>query len=159
MRVHPLLLPILALSFGVTLAACSGADDPERVTSELECETGGGQVSVCTLELAAPAGFNITLESRSCDAINNEIRLTSPITETLTMDACREPVGKEWNYPEIRPAGTEIAIEVDSDQFANPPGLRVTGSYPEWTVRFEDGFDDDFDDITLTVTALPAPPT
>ena len=42
-----------------------------------------------------------------------------------------------------------------SDQFANPPGLRVTGAYPSWTVSFEDGYDTDFNDIVLTVTATP----
>lgn len=156
MRVRPLLLPIIALSFGFTLAACSGADDPPRVTTQLECETGGGQTSLCTLTLTAPAGYKITLTSRSCDAINNEIRLTSPVTATLTTDACREPVGKLWDYSQpINPAGTEIAIEVDSDQFANPPGLRVTGTYPTWNVAFEDGYDTDFNDLVLTVDAVP----
>jgi hypothetical protein len=43
-----------------------------------------------------------------------------------------------------------------SDQFASPPGIRVTGAYPEWTINFEDGFDSDFNDLILTVTALPA---
>ena len=61
MRVQPLLLPLFALSFGFTLAACAGADDLPRVTSHLECETGGGQTSRCTLTLTEPAGFRITL--------------------------------------------------------------------------------------------------
>ena len=89
MRVQPLLLPILALSFGFTLAACSGADDPPRVTTPLECDTGGGQTSECVLTLPVPASFKIALVSRSCDAINNEIALTSPVVATLTEDACR----------------------------------------------------------------------
>ena len=61
-----------------------------------------------------------------------------------------------WDYSTpINPAGTQIAIEVDSDQFANPPGLHVEGSYPSWTVSFEDGYDTDFNDLVLTVTAIP----
>ena len=155
MRVRPLLLPILALSFGFTLAACSGAGDPPRVTTPLQCDTGGGQTSECVLTLPAPASFRITLVSRSCDAINNEILLTSPVTATLTTDACRTSVGTEWDYPTIYPTGTEIALEVMSDQFANPPGLRVTGDYPNWTVSFEDGYDTDFNDIVLNVQAFP----
>ena len=154
MRVRPLLLPILALSFGFTLAACSGADDPPRRTSQLECDGGG---ELCVLTLPEPAGFKITLTSRSCDALNNEIRLVSPVTATLTTDACREEVGTVWDYSTpVNPAGTEINIEVDSDQFANPPGLRAEGAYPVWTVHFEDGFDTDFDDIVLTIEAIPA---
>jgi len=156
MRVRPLLLLLLALSFGFTLAACSGAEDPPRVTSQLECDTGNGQTSQCVLTLPAPASFKITLTSRSCDAINNEIKLTSPEIATLTADACRTEVGTEWNYPTVYTAGTEISLEVLSDQFANPPGLRVTGTYPSWTVSFEDGYDVDFNDIVLSVEAVPA---
>lgn len=159
MRVRPLLLPILALSFGFTLAACSGAEDPPRVTTPLECDTGGGQTSECVLTLPAPASFRITLTSRSCDAINNEILLTSPVTATLTTDACREAVGTQWDYPTVYPTDTEIALEVISDQFANPPGLLVTGDYPNWNVSFEDGYDTDFNDIVLNVEAFPAPAT
>ena len=156
MRVRPLLLLLLALSFGFTLAACSGADDPPRVTTPLECE---GQTEDCVLELPAPASFKITLVSRSCDAINNEIRLTSPETVTLTEDACRTAVGTEWDYPTIYPAGTDISLEVLSDQFANPPGLSVTGAYPNWTVSFEDGYDTDFNDIVMNVEAFPSAAT
>ena len=156
MRVQPLLLPILALSFGFTLAACAGADDLPRVTSHLECETGGGQTSLCTLTLAAPAGFKVTLTTGSCDALNTEIRLVSPITVPLTTDACQEAVGTVWDYSTpINPAGTEINIEIDSDQFASPPSLRVTGTYPAWTVDFEDGYDTDFNDVVLAVEAVP----
>lgn len=155
MRVQPLLLPIIALSFGFTLAACAGADLP-RVTSQLECDTGGGQTSLCTLTLAAPAGYKITLTSGSCDALNTEIRLTSPVKATLTTDACQERVGTVWDYSTpINPAGTEISIEIDSDQFASPPRLGVTGAYPTWSVNFEDGYDTDFNDVVMTVEAVP----
>ena len=156
MRVQPLLLPILALSFGFTLAACAGADDLPRVTSQLECDTGGGQTSLCSLTLTEPAGFKITLTSGNCDALNTEIRLVSPITVPLTTDACQETVGTIWDYSTpINPAGTEINIEIDSDQFASPPSLRVTGAYPAWEVDFEDGYDTDFDDVVLAVEAVP----
>ena len=156
MRVQLLLLPTLALSFGFTLAACAGADDLPRVTSQLECDTGGGQTSLCTLTLTEPAGFKVTLSTGSCDALNTEIRLVSPTTVPLTTDACQEPVGTVWDYSTpINPAGTEINIEIDSDQFASPPSLRVTGAYPNWTVDFEDGYDTDFNDVVLTVEAVP----
>ena len=156
MRVPRLLLPIIALSFGFTLAACAGADDPPRVPSDLRCDV-GGQIQSCTLTLTAPAGFKITLTSRSCDAINNDISLTSPEVVTLTTDACREPIGREWDYSTpIRPAGTEIDIVFTSDQFANAPGTRVTGAFPNWEVRFEDGGDTDFNDVVLVVEAIPA---
>ena len=98
MRVQPLLFPILALSFGFTLAACAGAGDPPRVTTGLRCDAGGGQTQQCTLVLTAPAGYTITLTTNSCDAINDEIELTSPVAVVLTTDACREPNGRLWDY-------------------------------------------------------------
>jgi hypothetical protein len=157
MRAPPLLLPVLALSFGFTLAACSGAADPPRVPTDLQCVGAGGQTQRCTLTLTAPAGYTISLVSRSCDAINNDISLTSPITVTLTTDACREPIGTVWDYSTpINPAGTEIDIVFTSDQFANTPGTRVTGAFPNWTVSFEDGGDADFNDVVLSVLAIPA---
>jgi hypothetical protein len=153
MRVQPLLLRSLVLMSGVTLASCAGADDPPRVTSN--CDTGTG--STCTLTLDEAGGYTITMTSRSCDAINNTVRLVSPVVETLTEDACRVAVGTVWdNSTPSNPAGTQIGIEFESDQFANPPGLRVTGAYPTWTVSFEDGFDLDFNDIVLSVVAVPA---
>lgn len=157
MRVRPLLLPILALSFGFTLVACSGAGETRITTGDLQCQPG---TSVCTLILTEPAGFIVTMTGNQCDARANEVRLTSPIQVVLTADACAETVPEEWNYSTpINPAGTEIKIEVESDHFddwANPPGLRVTGAYPSWTVLFEDGYDQDYNDIVLTVQAVPA---
>lgn len=157
MRAKTLWLSLLALSGAVTLAACSGADDPPRVTSGLECEAPGGEVSSCVLTLPEPGGFTITLVSSSCDALNNEVRLTSPVEATLTSDACRAAPGTVWDYTStVYPAGTEISLEVDSDKFAGQPGLRVTGAYPTWTVNFEDGYDTDFNDLVLQVHAVPA---
>jgi hypothetical protein len=37
----------------------------------------------------------------------------------------------------------------------NAPQLRVSGNYPEWVLTFEDGADQDFNDLVMTLTALP----
>ncbi len=42
-------------------------------------------------------------------------------------------------------------------QFFGLAAFRVTGSYPSWTVSFEDGSDGDFNDIIVSVTAFDAP--
>ncbi len=55
-------------------------------------------------------------------------------------------------------AGTEISAEVIAPLLSNPPALRVEGSYPEWTIKYEDGDDDDFNDLIMTVTATPVTP-
>ncbi|MFL5519400.1 MAG: hypothetical protein ACJ8B6_00570, partial [Gemmatimonadales bacterium] len=74
-----------------------------------------------------------------------------------------EPIGEVWTYGETTPfaAGTAINLIIVSDQFNNPPGLRVTevpGSAPKaWRLDFEDGADQDFNDIVLLLEQQPAP--
>ena len=110
------------------------------MTSQLECDTGGGQTSLCTLTLAAPAGYKITLTSGSCDALNTEIRLTSPVTATLTTDACQEPVGTVWDYSTpINPAGPRSTSKLTPTSSPARRDCGVTGAYPTWSVNFEDG--------------------
>jgi hypothetical protein len=147
--------PILWLSLAA-LAGCAGADPPQRTTSTLTCAGG----VACTLELAEAGGFTIELVSSDCVAVETTVRLTAPaaVAQTLMSDACRETAGRVWDFSppdNVFPAGTEINMEVTADQFANPPELEVTGDQV-WTIRYEDGFDVDFDDLILVVTAVPA---
>jgi PKD repeat protein len=126
------------------------------VTS-LSCVDGsapGGFVG-CTLRLEQEAGFKVVLTSSSCDAHGNLFRVTAPITGTLTSDGCYEQAGKQLVFAAAFPAGTEINAEVVAPQLTNAPQLRVTGSYPEWTLTYEDGADQDFNDLVMTLTALP----
>ena len=152
--------PILLLSLAVLVAGCGGADDPTRTTtSTLDCAGGAS----CTLTLNDAGGFTIILASSECVAVETEVRLTAPaaVAQTLMSDACREPDGREWEFGQTPAtqfaAGTEIIMEVTADQFASPPSLAVTGDQT-WTVRFEDGFDTDQDDLIFTVRADPAAP-
>jgi PKD repeat protein len=126
------------------------------VTS-LSCVDGsapGGFVS-CTLRLEQEAGFKVVMNSRSCQAHGNLFRITAPVTGTLTSDGCYEQVGKQLVFAAAFPAGTEISAEMVAPVLDNPPQLRVSGSYPEWTLTYEDGMDQDFNDMVLTLTALP----
>jgi hypothetical protein len=114
----------------------------------------GGFVS-CTLRLEQEAGFKVVLNSRSCQAHGNLFRITAPVTGTLTSDGCYEQNGKQLVFAAAFPAGTEISAEMVAPVLDNPPQLRVSGSYPEWTLTYEDGMDQDFNDMVLTLTALP----
>jgi hypothetical protein len=91
----------------------------------------------------------------SCQAHGNLFRITAPLTGTLTSDGCYEQAGKELVFAAAFPAGTEISAEMVAPVLDNPPRLRVSGSYPEWTLTYEDGMDQDFNDMVLTLTALP----
>jgi PKD repeat protein len=126
------------------------------VTS-LSCVDGsapGGYVA-CTLRLEQEAGFKVVLNSTSCEAHGNLFRITAPVTGTLTTDGCYDNPGKQLVFAAPFPAGTEISAEVVAPLLDNPPQLRVAGNYPEWVLTYEDGVDQDFNDLVMTLTALP----
>jgi hypothetical protein len=109
----------------------------------------------CTLRLEQDAGFKVVLNSASCHAHGNLFRITAPVTGTLTSDGCYEQSGKQLVFAAAFPAGTEISAEMVAPVLDNPPQLRVSGAYPEWTLTYEDGVDQDFNDMVMTLTALP----
>jgi PKD repeat protein len=132
--------------------------DPKNpVISSLLCVDGstpGGFVA-CTLKLEQEAGFKVVLNSSSCEAHGNLFRVTAPVVGSLTNDGCYEQAGKQLVFAAAFPAGTEISAEMVAPLLQYPPQLRVSGTYPEWVLTYEDGVDHDFDDMIMTLTALP----
>jgi chitodextrinase len=142
---------------GATKSASKSAVATDPVVASLSCvdaSAPGGFVA-CKLKLTEPAGYKVTLVSSSCDAHGNLFRVVEPVVDTLTVDGCYEPEGTEIVRAGPFPANTEISAEIVAPLLVHPPSLRVTGSYPEWTLEFEDGADNDFNDLVMTVTALP----
>ncbi len=131
------------------------ASDP--LVTSLSCvdATAPGGFVQCTLRLEENAGFEVVLNSSSCTAHGNIFRITTPIQGTLTSDGCYEQNGKKISFAGPFPAGTEISAEVEAPLLQNAPRLRVTGSYPVWNLTFEDGEDADFNDMAMTLRALP----
>ncbi|HEX5575910.1 MAG TPA: PKD domain-containing protein [Gemmatimonadales bacterium] len=142
---------------GLTSTSTKKVNPKNPVVTQLSCVDGsapGGFVA-CTLKLEQQAGFKVVLNSSSCQAHGNVFRTTIPISGTLTDDGCYEQAGKQLTFLGPFEAGTEISAEVVAPLLANPPRLRVDGAYPVWTLTYEDGADADFDDMNLTLTALP----
>lgn len=129
------------------------SDDP--VVSRLSCAQPSGPVVECDLVLESTTGFRVVLLDRECVAHGNSLRLTKPIKETLTSDGCYTEVGTEWVFPGPYAPGTPISLEVESAASRGTPGLLVEGTYPNWTINFEDGSDTDFNDLHLQVEPLP----
>jgi PKD repeat protein len=127
------------------------------VVTSLTCvdATAPGGYVACTLRLQQEAGFKVVLNSHDCEAHGNTFRVTAPVQQTLTTDGCYDQVGKQLTSAGAFPAGTEISAEVVAPMLRFPPELRVSGSYPEWQLTYEDGVDEDFNDMVLTLTALP----
>jgi hypothetical protein len=156
-------LPLAA----VIALGCSSAEDIPRVdTAPTECRNSAGQTIECNIVLEEAGGFSLTLVSRSCAALNNEVLIQQPSVPdpVVTSDGCNEVVGTQWDYGTTAsfPAGTAVNIVIVADQYANPPGLRVTdvppsgGSLKAWRLQFEDGADQDYDDIVLELRQVPA---
>jgi PKD repeat protein len=142
---------------GMTSTTSKTVDPKAPAVTTLSCvdpSAPGGFVA-CTLRLEEAAGFKVVMNSSSCDAHGNVFRVTAPEAGILTSDGCYEQDGKELVFPGPFPAGTEISAEVVAAQLAHPPRLQVGGEYPEWRLTFEDGADEDFNDLEMTLTALP----
>jgi PKD repeat protein len=142
---------------GATSTATKTVNPKAPVVSSLSCVDGsapGGFVA-CTLKLEQEAGFKVVLDASSCEAHGNIFRITSPVGGTLTDDGCYEAAGKQLVFAGPFAPGTEIGAEVVAPRLAHPPRLRVDGAYPVWTLTYEDGADEDFNDLQLTLTALP----
>jgi PKD repeat protein len=142
---------------GETSVKTRTVDPKNPVVTQLSCVDGsapGGFVA-CTLKLEQEAGFKVVLNSSSCEAHGNVFRTTAPVGATLTDDGCYEESGKQLVFAGPFSSGTEIGAEVVAPLLANPPKLRVDGEYPVWTLTYEDGADEDFNDMHLTLTALP----
>ena len=158
MHARLLWLPLAA----VIILGCSSAEEVSRVPSEVECRNSSGTVIACDVQLEQAGGFSITLTGRSCDATNNEVRLEEPAADAgvITSNGCNETLGTVWPYPGPYAAGTAVHLIIVSDQFNNPPGLRVTevqGASPKaWRLDFEDGADQDFNDIVLLLEQQPS---
>ena len=144
-------------SKGMTSSTTKNVNPKAPIVTSLSCVDGsapGGFVA-CTLKLEQEAGFKVVLNSSSCEAHGNIFRTTAPVGGTLTDDGCYESAGKQIIFSGPFAAGTEIGAEVVAPLLANAPRLQVTGEYPVWTLTYEDGGDNDFNDLQMTLTALP----
>jgi len=152
------LAQLAALVLMLFVASCGDPTGP--VTAALSCQdpSNTGGFVACQLELEEPAGFKVKITHIStCEAHGDLFRITAPVIDTLTTDGCYDEEGKELVFEGPFPAGTKISAEAQAPPLKKAPSLKVEGSYPEWTLHFEDGVDNDFDDLTFTLTALPVP--
>jgi PKD repeat protein len=131
----------------------------------LKCEDapGTGQFVSCDLVLDQDSRVTVNLESRSCQAHGNTFQMTAPVPETLFTDGCYTPNTGPFplNGGAVFAAGTHLKAQVISGALNQvmAPALHVSGSFPQWTLTFDDGVagpgEPDFNDLVITVTADP----
>jgi PKD repeat protein len=127
-----------------------------------------GATPDCSLELTADAKVTVTLVSSDCELSGNTFKVTitppggSPVEETLFTDGCHTADGTSYQLQSDATftAGTTIQAQVISGgtTLELPPAIRVTGTYPNWTLEFDDGAqseppEPDFNDLVISVVA------
>lgn len=172
-------------SFTVTLTVTDneGATDTESQTIAVSppppgvqgCTTDGDRVW-CLLDIAERSVIKLKLLGVSCDLTNQRIVIPPPSSDQVFLNVCSRSVGDSTmifggplDEAFIYEAGSQVTIlfrqgTADVGEPApNPAVGQVTGSFPEWTIEYEDGDnpgapgEPDFADVVLQVRAVPAP--
>jgi PKD repeat protein len=141
------------------------ADITVSPAASLQCEDapGTGQFVSCDLVLDQDARVTVKLESRSCEAHGNTFEMTAPVAEVLFTDGCYASDTGPFplNSGAVFAAGTHLKAQVISGALNQSlaPALHVSGSFPQWTLTFDDGVagpgEPDFNDLVISVTADP----
>jgi len=158
---------IVAALLATTVAACFGDGDGLILESSRRASVVGDSVSGSpavlstadpgAIELPSPARLRITLVERNASWWH-ALYVEQPQDTLLA--------GPGYLFPgpsfDVGPYGPGIVVlRLESYDPREPHGFfgtaaqRVSGTYPSWIVAFEDGADGDFDDIVVSVEALP----
>ena len=173
-------------NFTVTLTVTDndGASDVETQTVTVSpppagaqgCVTSGTRVD-CALDIAARSTVKLKLVEINCDLRQESVTVPPPIGDQVFLNVCLlHTAGEELgifggplDQAIVFEAGTQVRIRFNQGQIdANHPVLgtpaaRFEGSFPDWTIYFEDGGDPgapgepDFVDIVLGVHATVVP--
>jgi PKD repeat protein len=170
--------------FTVTLTVTDndGATDVETQTITVSppppgaegCTTSGTRVE-CDLDIAARSTIKLKLTGVSCDLQGQRITIPPPSGDQVFLSVCSRAVGdstKIFGGPEdgafVYEAGSQVRIWFTQgtprpgEPAVTAPAAHLTGSFPNWTINFEDGAhpgdagEPDFADVILQVDAIPA---
>jgi PKD repeat protein len=171
--------------FTVTLTVTDdqGATDVESKTITVSpppqgaegCTTSGTRVD-CALNITDRSTIKLKLTGISCDLSGQRIIIPPPSGDQVFLNVCTHAVndstrifGGPGDTAFIFEAGTQATIRFvqgtagSGEPTPNPPAAQLTGTFPNWTISFEDGDnpggpgEPDFTDVVLEVTALPSP--
>lgn len=134
------------------------------------CTTVMGDTVDCLLDIPVRSTLKVTLLGISC-TVPQRISTPPPVGDQLFIDVCSKKVGDAigifggvldelWVYQ----SGTQARIwfnqgALQPGHTRTPPAGRVSGTYPDWTISFEDGDnpgaagEPDFSDVVIGVHA------
>ena len=130
--------------------------------------TTSGRIVECVLDIPAAATLKATVLGVSCELVQ-KVSTPPPVGDQLFISVCNNQVGDaigifggEHDELWIYQAGTQARIWFTQDNAnrpLNPAEGRIEGSFPDWTLSFEDGDhpgapgEPDFSDLVLGVKA------
>jgi len=138
------------------------------------CQTTGNMVT-CTLDVAQRSTVKITITEVMCELTGNRLEVEQPRRQTVFGNLCVRSVGEESTVrdaaglPLVFEAGVDLVLDFTqgtadpTDPPVGSPAVRIEGSYPNWTLRFDDGGnpgtsgEPDFSDVVFLVQATAAP--
>jgi len=149
----------------------SSHDETFTVAPAAGCGDATDQTIDCTLDITEKSTLVITLTSTDCQD-GNQFDITSPISALVFTNGCVvTPLPKDYEINGGNPfdAGTQLTFKFTQgagdpdDPPRVPPQIRLEGTYPDWTIKIDDGGNStepgepDFNDLELTVHATAAP--
>jgi len=131
----------------------------------------------CRLDIAERSIIMLRLLAQDCDLQGQRVSVPPPSGDQVFQHVCTRAVGdstKIYGGPGdtafIYEAGSQVTLRLfqgtptrASDPLPGLPAGRVTGSFPNWTISFDDGDDQgapgepDFLDVVVSAEARPAP--
>jgi hypothetical protein len=130
----------------------------------------------CALDITARSTVKIKLVAIGCDLRKQRVTVPPPIGDQVFLEVCTRTAGEELGIfggpldeAIIFEPGTQVVIRINQGIPDNggpplgPPAAQLSGTYPNWTINFEDGDnagdpgEPDFSDLVLGVTATVVP--
>ena len=171
--------------FTVTLTVTDdqGATDVETQTITVSppppgaegCTTVGTRIE-CLFDITSESTIKLKLLGVSCTLNQQRITIPAPIGDQVFLGVCSRVAGdstKIFGGPAdtavVFEAGSQVHIKFNQgtagggEPAPGPPSAHFLGSFPNWTIEFEDGQNSggpgepDFADVVLGVEAVPHP--
>jgi PKD repeat protein len=140
-----------------------------------DCTTAGTVVN-CLLGVNQRSTVKIVIVSQDCELAGDKLTILIPgqPEQTAFFNLCNRNPGEEYTVRDaaggvlVLQAGSTLPLRfTQGPQGNNPPvsdpGIRLTGSYPNWTLNIDDGGaagtpgEPDFNDVVMSVQATLAP--
>jgi PKD repeat protein len=142
------------------------------------CNTSSGTLVDCTLTMTQKVTVKIIFDHEDCQLSGNKLTVNFPSEgeQTAFFNLCNRTAGEEYIVKDATGAAARVflagstlplrfhqGVKGPNDPPTGDPGIRITGSFPNWTLNVDDGGaagtegEPDFNDVVMRVQATTAP--